>query len=137
MWLEEPAAAPPPPPTAKPATTTAATNMVDDKGSNDGRMHLLLAATEMKTENSVAEPRKVGRDRSMSVPCRPTPTGMSSDVETMVTKAKRASSYLWMLLHSQVCTCLSDTLPALTSLLSLSTEDCHYSLCISLFIFSL
>ena len=100
---------------AKPATTTttvAVTRMVDDKsGNNDGRMHLLLAATEMKVESStttsssvaLSEPRKIGRDRSMSVPCRPTPTGMSSEVETMVTKAKRASSYLWMLLHSQVC----------------------------------
>ena len=90
MWSEDAKAA---------STATTTSNMVDDKNSNDGRMQLLLAATEMRTE----EPKKVGRDRSMSVPCRPTPGGMSSEVETVVVKAKRASSYLWMLLHSQVC----------------------------------
>lgn len=39
-----------------------------------------------------------GRERSLSVPC----SSAGSDVETVVTKAKRASSFLWMLLHSQV-----------------------------------
>ena len=106
MWSEDAEAV-----SAMTATTTT-TNMVDDKNSNDGRMQLLLAATEMRTD--AAEPKKVGRDRSMSVPCRPTPSGMSSEVETVVIKAKRASSYLWMLLHSQVCI-LSCIQPAWTA----------------------
>ena len=38
------------------------------------------------------------RGRSLSVPCR----GESSDVDTVMIKAKRASAYLWTLLHSQV-----------------------------------
>jgi hypothetical protein len=40
------------------------------------------------------------RRRSLSVPCRNEAT--SNNVETVVTKAKRAASYLWMLLHAQV-----------------------------------
>ena len=38
-----------------------------------------------------------GRERSLSVPCR----SETASVDTVMTKAKRASSYLWMLLHSQ------------------------------------
>ena len=45
------------------------------------------------------EQLKLGRERSMSVPC----SNATTDVETVVSKAKRASLFLWMLLHSQVC----------------------------------
>jgi hypothetical protein len=40
-----------------------------------------------------------GRERSLSVPCQ----NEAADVETVVTKARLAASFLWMLLHSQVC----------------------------------
>lgn len=41
------------------------------------------------------------RRRSLSVPSR----NEATNVETVVTKAKRAGSYLWMLLHAQVGFC--------------------------------
>jgi len=82
----------------------------------DGGLGLLIAATEIESENPAKHTpgdseengatalRKNGRDRSMSAPCRPTNSiSTSTEVETVVTKAKRASSFLWMLLHSQVC----------------------------------
>jgi len=51
------------------------------------------------------------RERSMSVPCRSS-IAESADVETVVTKAKRASTYLWMLLHSKVgCSRIVYTFP--------------------------
>lgn len=87
-----------------------------NKATSQGSIALLIAATEMESQNpattdnsptcsssSHAISRKAGRDRSMSVPCHPTQSSMSSEVESVVIKAKRASSYLWMLLHSQNC----------------------------------
>lgn len=43
--------------------------------------------------------KKNVRGRSLSVPCR----GEASDVDTVMVKARRASAYLWTLLHSQNC----------------------------------
>lgn len=73
--------------------------------SEDGARDVVDKAemnTEMDAENtsnnSQDEEGNNGRERSLSVPCR----SESTNVETVVTKAKRASSYLWLLLHSQV-----------------------------------
>ena len=49
-------------------------------------------------EPQSSEYRRNGRERSLSVPCR----NEASAVDSVMIKAKRASSYLWMLLHSQV-----------------------------------
>jgi hypothetical protein len=78
----------------------------DDPNSNNGEaMDESNPASDAMDEGDPAEAHgqtkqpKLGRERSMSVPCR----HETADVETVVSKAKRASSFLWMLLHSQVC----------------------------------
>jgi hypothetical protein len=77
----------------------------DDPGRNDGEaMDESNPAEDAMDEINPAaieghgEYPKLGRERSMSVPCR----NETADVETVVSKAKRASTFLWMLLHSQV-----------------------------------
>jgi hypothetical protein len=77
----------------------------DDPGSNNGgSMDESNPASDAMDEINPAaieghgEYLKLGRERSMSVPCR----NETADVETVVSKAKRASTFLWMLLHSQV-----------------------------------
>lgn len=78
----------------------------DDPSSNNGEaMDESNPASDAVDESNPAETEgqrghpKLGRERSMSVPCR----NETADVETVVSKAKRASAFLWMLLHSQVC----------------------------------
>ena len=46
------------------------------------------------------EKKRSARERSLSVPC--SSEASSNSVDSVMAKAKRASSFLWMLLHSQV-----------------------------------
>lgn len=66
-------------------------------GSNENATEVTKVSDNPKVQLAPKERRNV-RERSMSVPCR----SEASDVNSVMTKAKRASSYLWMLLHSQV-----------------------------------
>ena len=63
-----------------------------NQNNNNQDTEMSVASTQASKE------RRNGRERSLSVPCR----SAAADVDSVMSKAKRASSFLWMLLHSQV-----------------------------------
>lgn len=77
----------------------------DDSGKgevaqpHDGSDPVDTEMSDSSPEDSQDRRQQRCRERSLSVPCR----SETTQLDSVMTKAKRASSYLWMLLHSQSC----------------------------------